>query len=229
MFRPRNEQAGSVPPQGITTFRAGAASTGASMRALALATPVSGAGEAVPGPDAERRAEERALVGRAQNGDLRAFEVLYRQHVRRVFGLCWRLASDDAGAEELVQETFVRAWSNLASYRGEAPFASWLYRLALNLALNERRSRRRAPFLTLAPDELGNVAGPTTRTSGPDLGVDLERALRALPPRARAVIVLHDIEGHKHEDIASLMGMEPGTSKSQLHRARRLLREALST
>ena len=116
-----------------------------------------------------------------------------------------------------------------ASYRGEAPFASWLYRLAVNLALNERRSRKRAPFLTLAPDELGNVASPAARTAAPELGVDLERALRALPPRARAVIVLHDIEGHKHEDIATLMGMEPGTSKSQLHRARRLLREALST
>jgi RNA polymerase sigma factor (sigma-70 family) len=202
------------------------------MRALALAAPVSGTGEAVPGPD-EQRAAERALVGRAQGGDVRAFEALYRQHVRRVFGLCWRLASDDAGAEELVQETFVRAWSNLGSYRGEAPFASWLYRLAVNLALNEKRSRRRAPFLTLAPEELSNVAAPGGRAGGPggtaDLGMDLDRALRALPPRARAVIVLHDIEGHKHEDIATLMGMEPGTSKSQLHRARRLLREALST
>jgi RNA polymerase sigma factor (sigma-70 family) len=201
------------------------------MRALALAAPVSGAGEAVPDPEQEHRAAERALVGRAQGGDVRAFEVLYRQHVRRVFGLCWRLASDDAGAEELVQETFVRAWSNLGSYRGEAPFASWLYRLAVNLALNEKRSRKRSPFLTLAPEELGNVAAPGSRPGGTtlDLGVDLERALRALPPRARAVIVLHDIEGHKHEDIATLMGMEPGTSKSQLHRARRLLREALST
>jgi RNA polymerase sigma-70 factor (ECF subfamily) len=200
------------------------------MRALALAAPISGAGEAVPGPEDERRAAERALVGRAQGGDVQAFEALYRQHVRRVFGLCWRLASDDAGAEELVQETFVRAWSHLGSYRGEAPFASWLYRLAVNLALNERRSRRRAPFLSLAPEELGNLPGPAGRAgASPDVGVDLERALRALPPRARAVIVLHDIEGHRHEDIAALMGMEPGTSKSQLHRARRLLREALST
>jgi RNA polymerase sigma-70 factor, ECF subfamily len=226
------EQRTGRTPEPVTTFPGEAASTEASMRALALANPVSGAGEAVPGPDEQHRAAERALVGRAQGGDVRAFETLYRQHVRRVFGLCWRLASDDAGAEELVQETFVRAWSNLGSYRGEAPFASWLYRLAVNLALNEKRSRKRAPFLTLAPEELSNVAAPGAHEGGPgtpDLGVDLERALKALPPRARAVIVLHDIEGHKHEDIATLMGMEPGTSKSQLHRARRLLREALST
>jgi RNA polymerase sigma factor (sigma-70 family) len=227
-----NEQDPGPPRPAVATIPGSPESSTAPMRALALATPVSG-GEAVPGPDAERREQERALVGRAQGGDLRAFEELYRQHVRRVFGLCWRLASDDSGAEELVQETFVRAWSNLASYRGEAPFASWLYRLAVNLALNERRSRRRAPFLALAPDELGNIAAPGARGTGPsatlDLGVDLDRALRALPPRARAVIVLHDIEGHKHEYIATLLGMEPGTSKSQLHRARRLLREALST
>jgi RNA polymerase sigma-70 factor (ECF subfamily) len=197
----------------------------------ALAAPVAGGGEAMPEPVAERRGGSqtvvRALVGRAQGGDLPAFEALYRQHVRRVFGLCWRLASDDAAAEELVQETFVRAWANLASYRGEAPFASWLYRMALNLALNERRSRRRSPFLSLARD--ARLPDAPARAASPDLGVDLERALRALPPRARAVIVLHDIEGHKHEDIAELMGMEPGTSKSQLHRARKLLREALST
>ena len=116
-------------------------------------------------------------------------------------------------------ETFVRAWATPGQLPGEAPFASWLYRLAVNLALNERRSRRRAPFLSLSRDE-GPPDAPARATS-PDVGVDLERALRALPPRARAVIVLHDIEGHRHEDIATLMGMEPGTSKSQLHLARR--------
>jgi RNA polymerase sigma factor (sigma-70 family) len=169
--------------------------------------------------------EERTLLASARAGDLRAFETLYRSHVRRLHALCWRLCVDAAAAEELVQEVFVRAWSNIGSFRGEASFATWLARVAVHLFLDERRARRRGPDSLDAVDLLlANRAGRPAMTED---RYDLERALGGLPPRARAVFVLHDIEGHRHQEIAVTMGIDVGTSKSQLHRARRLLREAL--
>ena len=183
------------------------------------------AGPAATTEDAS--AEERGLVAQAQAGDLRAFERLYRRNLKRVYALCWRLADHDAAAEELVQEVFVRAWGNLGSFRGDSAFASWLYPMAVHLALDQRRARRRGlRFVDVDPALVEQTAAPSI-LPGMDAGFDLERALRALPPRARAVFVLHDVEGHQHDEIAVMMGVDPGTSKSQLHRARRLLRAAL--
>ena len=172
---------------------------------------------------------DRELVRRAQEGDVTAFEQLYRANVRRVYALCYRFAGDAPLAEELAQDVFVRAWEKLGSFRGESAFSSWLYPIAVNVALSERRSRRRRLARITSTDDLTPFEKPprVIGEGGPEAGFDLEKALASLPDGARAVFVLHDVEGYRHEEIARLTGVATGTSKAQLHRARRLLREAL--
>jgi len=176
--------------------------------------------------DAERRLRERQRVKEAQEGNVAAYEELYRDNVGRVYGLCLRLAGDAALAEELTQDVFVRAWQKIGAFRGESAFSTWLYPIAVNTALSERRSRSRRQARFLATDDLEAFDKPE-RPAGPESGIDLERALDRLPEGARAIFVLHDIEGFKHEEIAAHSGIATGTSKAQLHRARKLLREAL--
>jgi RNA polymerase sigma-70 factor (ECF subfamily) len=143
-----------------------------------------------------------------------------------VYALCYRLSGEPALAEELAQDVFVRAWQKLGSFRGESAFSSWLYRLAVNVALSERRARRRRTARVVASED-PTVFEKPAEGPRPELGMDLEKALQALPPGARAVFVLHDVEGYRHDEIALLIGVATGTSKAQLHRARRLLREVL--
>ena len=165
------------------------------------------------------------LVARARAGERAAFEALYRAHVGRVYALCLRLSADRGRAEELTQDTFVLAWQRLGTFRGESAFGSWLHRIAVNAMLGERRAtgRRERRVMPLEEPPAGRAAAPD-----PALAVDLERAVAALPPGARAVFVLHDIEGYVHEEIGTMMGIAAGTSKAQLHRARRLLRAGLT-
>ncbi|WP_386702651.1 RNA polymerase sigma factor [Lysobacter sp. GCM10012299] len=175
-------------------------------------------------------ADERGLVAAAARGEVGAFESLYRRHAGRVHGVIARLVGNQgARAEDLTQEAFVRAWQALPAFRFESAFSTWLHRLAVNTALMELRSRRSRPQDDGDSDEevfdlLGSTdsAGHTTA-----LTMDLERAVATLPPRARAVLVLYDVEGWKHEEIAAELGMAVGSSKAQLHRARGLLRERL--
>jgi RNA polymerase sigma-70 factor (ECF subfamily) len=174
------------------------------------------------------RAEERRLVSRAQAGDMAAFEELYRRNVGRVYALCMRMAGDASLAEELAQDVFVRAWERLGTFRGESAFSSWLHPLTVNVALSERRARRRRMARVMTTDDLTPFEKPR-RTSGPEAGLDLEKALAALPPGARSVFVLHDVEGYRHQEIAEMTGVAEGTSKAQLHRARRMMRETLRT
>ena len=178
--------------------------------------------------DEGRRVVERRLVRGAQMGDLAAFERLYRDNERRVFALCLRLSADAALAEELTQDVFVRAWRKLGSFRGASAFSTWLHPLAVNVALSERRSRRRRAARIVAVEDPAG-AERTPGVPRPEQGFDLERAMAALPPGARAVFVLHDVEGRTHEEIAAMLHLAPGTSKAQLSRARRLLREALGS
>jgi RNA polymerase sigma-70 factor (ECF subfamily) len=193
-----------------------------------LAEPILGEAP-IPTPiDDDRRAAEWRLVQDARAGDLRAFERLYRDHERRVFALCLRLSSNPDLAEELTQEVFIRAWRKLGSFRGESAFSSWLYPLTVNVALSERRSRMRRLARAFPTDDVAALETPR-RPPTPETGFDLERAMATLPAGARAVFVLHDVEGRTHEEIAALLGLAPGTSKAQLHRARRLLREALES
>ena len=177
---------------------------------------------------ARRRAAEWGSCAGRRRETCRPSRSLYRDNVPRVFALCCRLAGEPALAEELAQDVFVRAWQRLETFRGESAFSSWLYPLTVNVALSERRSRRRRTPRH-GHDDLAPLREGPERAAGPEAGVDLERALATLPPGARAVFVLHDVEGYKHEEIAELTGVATGTSKAQLHRARRLLREALGT
>ena len=167
-----------------------------------------------------------SLIRRAQAGDTRAFEQLYRANVGRVYALCLRLAADPVRAEELTQDAFVSAWEKLDSFRGDAAFSTWIHRIAVNAFLmSTRTDGRRSARLRVVGDSVELETGG--RVSAPETGIDLERAIASLPDGARAVFVLHDVEGYQHGEIAELMNIAPGTSKSQLHRARRLLREAL--
>ncbi len=174
----------------------------------------------------DRRAEEARLVAQAQAGDLSAFEDLYRRNVSKVYGLCFRMCSDPSLAEELTQDVFVRAWEKLGSFRGESALSSWLYPLAVNVALSERRARRRRTARIMTTEDLTPFDRPKEKAA-PEVGFDLQTAMGSLPPGARAVFVLHDAYGYRHDEIAALLGVATGTSKAQLHRARRMLREAL--
>ena len=163
---------------------------------------------------------------RAQRGDLDAFEELYRAHVGRILALCLRLSGDRGRAEELTQDVFVQAWRTLASFRGESAFTSWLHRLAVNaFLLDVRKTRRREARVVAveAPDALQRAG----RAGDPEARIDLERAIAALPRGARTALVLHEIEGYRHEEIARLTGVAVGTVRAQLHRARQLLMKRL--
>ncbi len=171
----------------------------------------------------EQQTGDDRVVARARDGDLPAFEELYRREVKRVYATVLRMTGNASRAEELTQEAFVRAWERLRLFRGGS-FGAWLRRLAVNVVLDEYRARRRRNEKEHSPEAAARYA----RSDGPSTGaIDLERAVALLPPRARRVFVLHDIEGYRHDEVARMLGVAVGTSKAQLHRARKLLRETL--
>jgi RNA polymerase sigma-70 factor (ECF subfamily) len=187
-------------------------------------TPVTRTG---PEPEPLIDLDEVRLVRGVQQGDTRAFEALYRSHVGRVYAVCRRLAGDTGRAEDWTQDVFVQVWEKIGSYEGRSRFSTWLYRLATNRAIDGlradvRRSRRESP---VEDAESWMEPGPPPR---PERTMDLEAAIASLPTAARMVFVLHDVEGYRHRDIAEMTGMAEGTSKSQLFRARGLLRERLA-
>jgi RNA polymerase sigma-70 factor (ECF subfamily) len=164
-------------------------------------------------------------VRAAANGDREAFQRLYRLHSSRIHGAVYRLAGNDhARAEDLTQDAFIRAWQKLPGFRHESAFGTWLYRLAVNVALMDIRARGADPVSTRDEVKLPERGETPFCAAERD---ELERCIGQLPPRARAVVVLHDIEGWRHEEIAGELGMAVGTSKAQLHRARQLLRKLL--
>ena len=176
----------------------------------------------------EREAPFAAMetVRLAQQGDVAAFERLYRENVDRIYALCLRMSGDAAKAQELAQDVFVRAWQKLNGFEGKSAFSTWLHRLAVNVVLGNRRAEGIRIARVFGTDDLEAYETPI-RPADPGQALDLERAVATLPPGARTVFVLHDVEGYKHEEIAELHGIAVGTCKAQLHRARRLLREAL--
>lgn len=165
-------------------------------------------------------------VRRAQSGDVKAFEKIYRENEGRIFALCLRMVGDKPRAEELTQDVFVRAWEMLSTFRGESAFSSWLHRVAVNIVLVSLRSERRYQERVKTVDDLEQFDREGF-LSRPGESLDLETAIARLPRQARAIFVLHDIEGYRHEEIANSLGIAVGTTKAQLHRARKLLREAL--
>ncbi|HSA54767.1 MAG TPA: RNA polymerase sigma factor [Gemmatimonadaceae bacterium] len=189
--------------------------------------PVSPVATPPPPPPDEGDGE---LVARARRGDVEAFEVLYRRTSGRVYAICLRMSGDAERAKELLQDVFVRVWERLESFRGEAAFTSWLHRLTVNVVLAQSRAdqRRGNRFGTLPDDpDAGRLSDSGGGAASIGHRLDLESAIAALPPGARKVFVLHDIEGFRHEEIARLTGTAEGTVRAQLHRARKLLMEAL--
>ncbi len=169
---------------------------------------------------------DREDVSLAAEGDHAAFERLYRRHVARVTSLAtWLL--DSGETDDAVQEVFIRVWQKLHTFAGQSSFGTWLHRVAVNLMLRRRQrvgiSRKRHGDDDTA---LAALSAPLER---PDLRVAIERAVATLPSGAREVFVLHDMEGYKHDEIAELLEVDPGTSRSQLHRARLLLRQQLAS
>lgn len=168
-------------------------------------------------------------ITRAQRGEMEAFERLYRAQVGRVNALCVRLTGGQ-GAEELLQDVFVRIWEKLPAFRGESTFNTWVHRLAVNVFLLSRRTdlRREARVMGTEDPEATETgqAGGFVRDD-PDARMDLERAIARLPAGARAAFVLHDVEGYRHEEIAAMQGVAAATVRAQLHRARKLLIEEL--
>ena len=169
-----------------------------------------------------------ALVEQCRANEPGAFEALYRTHAPRLFGLACRLVGR-AEAEDLLQEVFLTAHKKLALYRGDSSVGTWLFRIAANQCLDHLRSKR-ARFAAMT-DELEAEPAAPNAGAGAVVGVvdrlDLERALASLPAGCRTVFVLHDVEGCEHREIAALLGIADGTSKSQLHKARMRLRAAL--
>ncbi len=164
-------------------------------------------------------------VALAAGGDTDAFERLYRRHVARVTALA-RWLIGDGDVDDAVQEVFVRVWQKLGTFAGNSAFSTWLHRVAVNAMLRRRQTigRSRARFIQ---DDLAMAEAPSA-SHHPDLKVAIEHAVGTLPAGAREVFVLHDMEGFKHEEIAQMLAIDPGTSRSQLHRARMLLRKVLS-
>jgi RNA polymerase sigma-70 factor (ECF subfamily) len=177
---------------------------------------------------ARRAAEERALVESARRGSRAAFETLYRRHVGNVYGLCLRMTAQRATAEDCTQEAFIQAWRSLPAFEGRSAFGTWLHRIAVNAVLAQgRRRRERLGVDASAEDEA--VALPDTSLGSHGDQLDIEDAIARLPAGARRVLVLVGLYGHSHEEAAVMLGIAPGTCKSQLHRARQLLAGLLGT
>lgn len=164
-------------------------------------------------------------VSLASQGDAEAFERLYHGSASRIHSLARRMVGEDV-ADDLTQEVFIRAWQKLDTFRGDASFGTWLHRLAVNLILSRRETLRRRESHRVGGDTI--LEGTATRAQTPGLRLDLENAVTRLPDGAKQVFVLYDVEGYSHQEISGLLGISSGTSKSQLHRARMMLRELLN-
>ena len=170
--------------------------------------------------------DERELIARVRAGDGAAERTLYDAHVDRVYRHAYRLAGDDELAREFTQDTFVRAFERLDSFRGEAKLSTWLHAITTSVVLNGLRKVKRLRRETNLDDAVAISAGG--RTAEPDLKRRLARAIDGLPHGYRTVFVMHDVEGYTHEEIGASLGIETGTSKAQLSRARAKLRDALA-
>jgi len=180
--------------------------------------------EAMVSADTDIAADEKAWIAQAQRSDARAFEALYRLHVDKVYGLCLRMTGNVSEAEDCTQEAFIQAWNKMEKFRGDSAFATWIHRIAVNAVLGRIRKSKREQ------DRIQAVADvQPTRVATDDTGElrDLAEAVDRLPERARHVFVLNAVYGYSHNEAAGMLGIAAGTSKAQLHRARRLLAQQL--
>ena len=172
----------------------------------------------------DTRADERALIKQAQRADARAFEALYRMHIDRVYGICLRMTGNVSEAEDCAQDAFIQAWNKMDRFRGDSAFSTWLHRIAVNSVLSRIRKAKREQDRITAVSDTG-VATVTTGDTG-ELR-DLSEAVDRLPEGARNVFVLHAIYGYSHDETGQMLGIATGTSKAQLHRAKRLMAQQL--
>jgi RNA polymerase sigma-70 factor (ECF subfamily) len=177
------------------------------------------------------RTADLELAARCRAGDAAAFEELYRQHARRLFSLVVRMIGSVDDAEDLLQEVFLQAHRKMSGFRGESALGTWLYRLTMNHCLDQLRGRQvrmNRATESLDDDDAEEPVAPGPVVPGPVSRLDLERAIKMLPDGARAAFLLHDVEGFEHREIAQILGISEGTSKSQVHKARMKLRAILS-
>jgi RNA polymerase sigma-70 factor (ECF subfamily) len=176
------------------------------------------------------QASDYELAQRAAKGDMPAFEELYDRHHRRVYSLCLRMTQNVSEAEDLTQEVFIQLFRKIGSFRGESAFTTWLHRLTVNQVLMHFRRRGVRDEKTTEEGDMPEqvVLGTDNPNQMPVVDrIALDKAIAQLPPGYRTVFVLHDVEGHEHEEIARMLGCSVGTSKSQLHKARMKLRQLL--
>ena len=188
-----------------------------------------------PQPIENRNLDDSEVVRRAREGDAGIFESLYRSHCRRVYALCLRMVGNTAEAEDLSQEAFLLLFRKLYTFRGESAFTTWLHRLVVNTVLMHLR-KKSLPAISMEaasdPDDDTNssrldIAAPDLLLEGSIDRINLSRCIAQLPAGSREIFVLHDIQGYQHHEIAEMLGRSEGGSKSQLHRARKRLRELL--
>lgn len=172
---------------------------------------------------------ETELVRSAREGDHNGFRQLFEMNVNRIYAFCLRMSANVQSAEEITQDVFVKAWENLHKFRGESKFSTWLHSIAVNEFLTQKRTEKRFMQRFTSTDD---VVKYDRRGEKPEIhfntNIDLENAINELPEQAKLVLIMHDIEGYKHKEIAEMINIEVGTSKAHLHRARKILREGLS-
>ena len=172
----------------------------------------------------DARTDESALIRRAQLSDSQAFESLYKMHVDKVYGVCLRMTGNVSEAEDCAQDAFIQAWNKMDKFRGDSAFSTWLHRIAVNSVLSRiRKAKREQDRITAVSD----TAVPTVTTGDAGELRDLSEAVDRLPEGARNVFVLHAIYGYSHDETGDMLGIATGTSKAQLHRAKRLLAQQL--
>jgi RNA polymerase sigma-70 factor, ECF subfamily len=171
--------------------------------------------------------DDRELIGQVLAGDPRAERALYDAHVDRVYRLVYRMVDDMHRAQDYTQETFIRAFRRLADFRGDSALSTWICSIAISVTLNGLRSLRRAREREVGLDDVPAL-GARTAQAEPDLKTRMTQAIDRLPQGYRTVFVMHDVEGYTHQEIAETLGVQPGTSKAQLFRARARLRDALA-
>jgi len=174
--------------------------------------------------DTDAQTEESALIEQAQRSNARAFEALYRLHIDRVYGICLRMTGNVSEAEDCAQEAFIQAWNKLEKFRGDSAFSTWLHRIAVNSVLGRMRKSKREQDRIMAVTE---SAPPTVVSADTGDMRDLSEAVDRLPQGARHVFVLHAVYGYSHDETGEMLGIAAGTSKAQLHRAKRLLAQQL--
>ena len=165
--------------------------------------------------------DESQLVLRSQNGDQRAYEKLYLANIGKVYALCLRLCGQKELAEDLAQESFIRAWQKIDSFRGDSAFSSWLLRLSSNVVIGYLRKHNKWKTESLDDKEYDQTISPE-RPFGENR--DIDRALQCLSDTARVVLIMYEYLGYQHKEISSITGMAIGTSKTHLHRARAALK-----